>query len=164
MKVWFQNRRIKWRKQHLEIEQQRLAAIKQHPMHHHGIAPQPHLQQHQQHLDDGLGGHRDSRDMDSGSEDSVLSEDRSYFASLVMPNGVPDDMDGDASPAASRARLVSALVGPLSSPGCSSPVGSPTDSPLGSPGGEGGGHPGGHLGGEQNSNPSLEQGHPGLTT
>lgn len=29
MKVWFQNRRIKWRKQHLEIQQQRLAAIKQ---------------------------------------------------------------------------------------------------------------------------------------
>ncbi|XP_034245028.1 homeobox protein engrailed-like ceh-16 [Thrips palmi] len=77
VKVWFQNRRIKWRKQHLEVEQQRLAAIKQHPVHHL-----------QQHLDDGHGhaghpGHPGHRDMDSGSEDSVLSEDRSYFASLT---------------------------------------------------------------------------------
>lgn len=30
MKVWFQNRRIKWRKNHLEITQQRLAIIRQH--------------------------------------------------------------------------------------------------------------------------------------
>lgn len=29
MKVWFQNRRIKWRKHHLEITQQRLAIIRQ---------------------------------------------------------------------------------------------------------------------------------------
>lgn len=30
MKVWFQNRRIKWRKHHLEMNQQRLAMIRQH--------------------------------------------------------------------------------------------------------------------------------------
>lgn len=29
MKVWFQNRRIKWRKHHLEMTQQRLAIIRQ---------------------------------------------------------------------------------------------------------------------------------------
>lgn len=32
MKVWFQNRRIKWRKHHLEMTQQRLAIIRQHQL------------------------------------------------------------------------------------------------------------------------------------
>lgn len=32
VKVWFQNRRIKWRKHHLEVTQQRLAIIRQHQL------------------------------------------------------------------------------------------------------------------------------------
>lgn len=53
--------------------------------------------------------------MDSSSDDS-LSEDRSYFASMVMPDGVaPDDRHSDGSLAA-RARLVGALVGAAGGP------------------------------------------------
>ncbi|KAE8751669.1 hypothetical protein FOCC_FOCC001517, partial [Frankliniella occidentalis] len=82
VKVWFQNRRIKWRKQHLEVEQQRLAAIKQHPQQQQQPAHLPHPQLEQ--------------DDDEHSEDSVMSEDRTcYFPSMVMPNGLassaPDD-------------------------------------------------------------------------
>lgn len=41
MKVWFQNRRIKWRKHHLEITQQRLALIRQRQITNPGILPPP---------------------------------------------------------------------------------------------------------------------------
>lgn len=33
VKVWFQNRRIKWRKHHLEVTQQRLAVLQRHQPH-----------------------------------------------------------------------------------------------------------------------------------
>lgn len=44
--MWFQNRRIKWRKHHLEVTQQRLAAIKQRQFiaAATGVAPSPPLQ------------------------------------------------------------------------------------------------------------------------
>ncbi|KAI5740146.1 hypothetical protein M8J76_000872 [Diaphorina citri] len=53
VKVWFQNRRIKWRKQHLEFQQQRLAAIKQSQLNqqqenlHQQSSDQHHTSQHQ---------------------------------------------------------------------------------------------------------------------
>ncbi|KAK3928749.1 Homeobox protein not2 [Frankliniella fusca] len=84
VKVWFQNRRIKWRKQHLEVEQQRLAAIKQHPLQHpaHPLQQAQHAQHAQHALD---------QDDEEHSEDSGMSEDRTtYFASMVMPGGGDD--------------------------------------------------------------------------
>lgn len=70
VKVWFQNRRIKWRKHHLEITQQRLALIRQRQIASGVVPPQlgpsvtgdsgtsppspsaanHHHQHHQQHL------------------------------------------------------------------------------------------------------------------
>uniref|UniRef100_A0A8D8X722 Homeobox protein not2 n=1 Tax=Cacopsylla melanoneura TaxID=428564 RepID=A0A8D8X722_9HEMI len=56
VKVWFQNRRIKWRKQHLEFQQQRLAAIKQQQLNQHQenlhqqSSDQQQQQQHHQYM------------------------------------------------------------------------------------------------------------------
>jgi hypothetical protein len=54
--VWFQNRRIKWRKQHLELQHQRLAAMKQ------------QLQQQHLHGDDA-----EDSELDSSSGDGISS-------------------------------------------------------------------------------------------
>ncbi|XP_022187765.1 homeobox protein BarH-like 1 [Nilaparvata lugens] len=80
VKVWFQNRRIKWRKQHLEIQQQRLAAMKQQQQQqHHQQAPQqrppstsaaPHLQTRPH-----------SREMESGAESSSAEDSNNHFIS-----------------------------------------------------------------------------------
>lgn len=67
VKVWFQNRRIKWRKQHLEMTQQRLALLKQHRQ-------QKLLQQQQQ-----IPGQMNP----SESEEDVNSNERNYTHSLM---------------------------------------------------------------------------------
>lgn len=48
MKVWFQNRRIKWRKHHLELTQQRLALIRQRQIPNSGIPIQEQADTHPQ--------------------------------------------------------------------------------------------------------------------
>ncbi|PSN38339.1 Homeobox protein not2 [Blattella germanica] len=64
VKVWFQNRRIKWRKQHLELQQQRLAALKH----------QQQLQHQQLH----------GEDMEDSEVESNSGDESSNF-----PTGVP---------------------------------------------------------------------------
>uniref|UniRef100_A0A182Q789 Homeobox domain-containing protein n=1 Tax=Anopheles farauti TaxID=69004 RepID=A0A182Q789_9DIPT len=70
VKVWFQNRRIKWRKHHLEITQQRLALIRQRQIASGVPLPtgesQSHLgQQQQQQQQGGMSGGRMMNGIDS---------------------------------------------------------------------------------------------------
>lgn len=46
VKVWFQNRRIKWRKQHLESQQMRLVTWRQHEDQQQGSSQPEHLAHH----------------------------------------------------------------------------------------------------------------------
>uniref|UniRef100_A0A182LXG1 Homeobox domain-containing protein n=1 Tax=Anopheles culicifacies TaxID=139723 RepID=A0A182LXG1_9DIPT len=76
VKVWFQNRRIKWRKHHLEITQQRLALIRQRQIasgvpipggdaQTHHMQQQPQQQQQQQLQQNGMSGGRIVSTIDS---------------------------------------------------------------------------------------------------
>ena len=68
VKVWFQNRRIKWRKQHLEMTQQRLALLKQHR--------QQKLVQQQQQIQPQM--------TSIESEDDLNSNERSNYTHNLM--------------------------------------------------------------------------------
>ncbi|XKL64271.1 hypothetical protein PGB90_004357 [Kerria lacca] len=68
VKVWFQNRRIKWRKQHFEMTQQRIALLKQHR--------EQKLQQRQQQIQLQI----NSTD---GELEDMSNNERNYSHSLI---------------------------------------------------------------------------------
>lgn len=77
VKVWFQNRRIKWRKHHLEVTQQRLALIRQRQMANGGQMPLS----------------SDSKDMDLGSDDNLPKSPGSPDLTVCSDSIDPSDVD-----------------------------------------------------------------------
>uniref|UniRef100_A0A1B0DF16 Uncharacterized protein n=2 Tax=Phlebotomus papatasi TaxID=29031 RepID=A0A1B0DF16_PHLPP len=67
VKVWFQNRRIKWRKHHLELTQQRLAILRQRQINASGAAA---ISNALQPVETDMGACSDSMEATSGQEDN----------------------------------------------------------------------------------------------
>lgn len=74
--MWFQNRRIKWRKHHLEVTQQRLAIIRQHqlPMAPNMPAENPNIRNENQTTSTILASSPVSIDFENTSEREAAAE------------------------------------------------------------------------------------------
>lgn len=85
MKVWFQNRRIKWRKHHLEMTQQRLAIIRQHQL------PITSNTSTNDHLESSLprdGGGTGGTNVNAGNQNIIVKS----IASDATPNAIESEL------------------------------------------------------------------------